>query len=257
MLSLSIVCCTGNKEQLEQTKIENPLKGAWKMVSTEKSFHNKKRSYANDGWVIWRTISNSYFSTAFVDTVNNSLAGLIFGTLEILPNNQYIDNYDCLWFGNYVEPHSLLFNYKTDGKTYSHTGFGKFVYSDNFERIAEKPIESNQIKGVWLLISKEFFESPGKNENYENSTMKLYRIYTDNYWSVTKFDLENMQFDGTGGGTYSLENGDYSEYVNYLSWNMADVGRNIEFKIEVSDNTLSVIHNSEQDGYRENYKRIE
>jgi len=71
--------------------------------------------------------------------------------------------------------------------------------------------------------------NPLKNTSWflNNKSMNEVRIYSDNFFSSTKYDKDNKKFLGTYGGTYLLDEEGYYEIIEFNSNDSSLVGDTI------------------------------
>lgn len=94
---------------------------------------------------------------------------------------------------------------------------------------AESPLA-----GVWRIT--------GRHANGTFSGMPLRPRRTLKILSGTRFqwvamNIETGEFSGTGGGTYTFENGKYTEHIEFFSRDGSRVGASLQFDGEVQGDT--------------------
>ena len=109
----------------------------------------------------------------------------------------------------------------------------------------------NAVKGAWLLVEYDGIPIP-KNEG-----MRQIKTLSDGYFMFSRYDLQNKQFEGTGGGTYSFSDGVYTENIEFHTFDSELVGTRIEMKSEIKADKwyVHVIYEGEQSV--EVYERID
>ncbi len=90
----------------------------------------------------------------------------------------------------------------------------------------------NALAGVWRIS--------GRHTNGTMTEMPLRARRTLKILSGTRFqwvamNVETGEFSGTGGGTYTFENGKYTEHIEFFSRDNARVGAKLEFDGEIED----------------------
>jgi hypothetical protein len=108
--------------------------------------------------------------------------------------------------------------------------------------------KTKPLEGTWKLVSANWYE---RNPAYANSA--IYKIYTDGRFAFLYFDTKTGEFQGAGGGTYTVNGSSFTEKLEYFSWDSTAVGtsQTFQFKIEGERFTQSGLLNSEK--YK-NYK---
>lgn len=90
-----------------------------------------------------------------------------------------------------------------------------------------------ELQGVWLMLSRiEDGETQLRNTNGPRKTMKILSG-TRFQWVV--YNTETKQFMGTGGGAYTTTNGEYTENIEFFSWDDTKVGNSLKFNYSLDD----------------------
>jgi len=98
-----------------------------------------------------------------------------------------------------------------------------------WKRISE---DENDLDGNWVIT--------GRKRNGEMSRMtpgdrRTIKILSGDRFQWVAFNSETKEFSGTGGGTYSAENGTYTENIDFFSRDKNRVGASLEFQYELKD----------------------
>lgn len=98
-----------------------------------------------------------------------------------------------------------------------------------WERISAN---ENALSGNWVIT--------GRKRNGEMNTMKpgdrrTIKILGGNRFQWVAFNSATREFYGTGGGTYSAEDGKYIENIEFFSRDRNRVGASLDFNFEVKD----------------------
>ena len=91
---------------------------------------------------------------------------------------------------------------------------------------------SNDLSGNWVITGRERNGEMRRNTPGARRTIKI--LGGDRFQWVA-FNSETGDFSGTGGGTYSAENGKYTENIEFFSRDDSRVGANLGFDYEVKD----------------------
>lgn len=89
------------------------------------------------------------------------------------------------------------------------------------------------LDGQWLFATRGPDE--GQERRGESNTRKTLKYLQDNRFQWIAYDTEGMQFKGTGGGSYSSEDGIYTEIIEFFSRDNSRVGAKLEFKYELKN----------------------
>jgi len=134
-----------------------------------------------------------------------------------------------------------------------------------------------QLLGQWILVAAEMTIN-GKTENSFDPKRKMVKLYTPTHFSFYSKEDNRPAFSpqvsdkerlaasktlDTGGGSYQLNNDEYTEYVEYCSYPNYE-GKSIKFTLSLEQDTLvqegpyplKALGFAEQDGYiKETYIR--
>ncbi|MEM9362893.1 MAG: membrane or secreted protein [Bacteroidota bacterium] len=90
-----------------------------------------------------------------------------------------------------------------------------------------------QLKGAWLISGRmRDGEIQQRDTNRPRKTMK---ILSGTRFQWIAYNTETKQFMGTGGGTYSTENGKYTENIGFFSRDNSRVGASLSFNFELKE----------------------
>lgn len=93
------------------------------------------------------------------------------------------------------------------------------------------------LTGPWLFSGREQDgEITRRNTDQPRKTMKL---LTGTRFQWIAFNTETKQFFGTGGGSYTAENGKYMESIEFFSRDNKRVGASLQFEFGVDGNDWS------------------
>lgn len=94
-------------------------------------------------------------------------------------------------------------------------------------------IDSGQkgvLNGAWLITGRKRDGNMVRRTPGDRKTMK---ILSSTRFQWIAFNTASGQFSGTGGGTYTTENGTYSEQIEFFSRDNSRVGAQLSFQYEV------------------------
>jgi hypothetical protein len=86
---------------------------------------------------------------------------------------------------------------------------------------------SSPMFGVWQITARE---SNGKMNEMKPGARKTIKILTGTRFQWAAINTETGEFFGTGGGTYTFENGAYTEKIEFFSRDSSRVGASLTFK---------------------------
>jgi hypothetical protein len=194
------------------------LEGAWKLIQ-------KNGEAVNDREVI-KIVQDGYFALGSKNLSNNEFLGAAGGELsledETLTEIRDFDTYDAQNIGTEQE-----YNISWEGENKIEISDG--MTTKIWERVSE---ESDALTGTWVIT--------GRERNGEMNTMtpgdrRTVKILSGGRFQWIAFNSATKEFKGSGGGTYTAENGKYIENIEFFSRDSSRVGARLDFKYEVKD----------------------
>lgn len=129
-------------------------------------------------------------------------------------------------------------NHEADGVTSLNIPFAikddQLVLGTN-PKLVFNQVESmgQDLDGQWLFATRG--PDTGQERRGESNTRKTLKYLQDNRFQWIAYDTEGMQFRGTGGGSYSSENGTYTEIIEFFSRDDSRVGAELKFDYELKE----------------------
>lgn len=87
------------------------------------------------------------------------------------------------------------------------------------------------LDGAWLFATRG--PDTGQERRGEENPRKTLKFLMDNRFQWIAYQTETMHFSGTGGGSYSAQDGVYTEKIEYFSRDDSRVGANLQFNYEI------------------------
>jgi hypothetical protein len=87
--------------------------------------------------------------------------------------------------------------------------------------------------GVWRITARE---NNGQMSPIDAGPRKTIKILTGKKFQWVAINTATGQFFGTGGGSYTFDNGVYTEHIEYFSRDNSRVGASLQFKGLVNGN---------------------
>lgn len=103
--------------------------------------------------------------------------------------------------------------------------------SDTWTRINESSSNS-PLAGTWRITGRE---RDGQMNTMRPGPRKTLKVLSGSRFQWIAFNSETGQFSGTGGGTYTAENGKYTENIEFFSRDNSRVGMALSFDFAVKD----------------------
>jgi hypothetical protein len=182
-----------------------------------------KGSWKTQGGVM--ICSDAYFSITFFSVEKKKFDATIGGTYTI-------DNDKITLNSEYSYPDKTLVG---DSETVPfEVKDNKFTYIGSqgtmvFEKIGEA--NTSPLAALWQITGRENKE--GKMTDMPKGARKTIKLLTDNRFQWAAINTQTGEFSGTGGGTYTLKDGKYTETIEFFSRDSSRVGASLSFDAAV------------------------
>ena len=192
------------------------LLGAWEHISiSENGEHLKTVAVFSDGYHVFTTYNES--SGKFIETEGGSWETKDGAVIEKI-------EFDSSKPERVGTESTFRFKVSTSELTFVESGI-KFTRIDNNQ--------SGKLHGAWLMSGRVV---DGKNQLRDISgPRKTMKILSGTRFQWIAYNTDTKQFLGTGGGTYTTINGDYTESIAFFSKDETKVGLKIKFNFELID----------------------
>lgn len=101
-----------------------------------------------------------------------------------------------------------------------------------FERVDDGvPPGGAPLAGLWRITGRE--GDNGQVNQMQRGDRKTIKLLTGTRFQWAAINPKTKQFSGTGGGTYTLQNGKYTETIDFFSRDNSRVGRSLSFDCEI------------------------
>jgi hypothetical protein len=104
---------------------------------------------------------------------------------------------------------------------------------ENWEKIVQPIAGNSSLTGDWRIIERE---QNGKMIPIQKGHRKTIKILAGSRFQWAAINTDTKEFFGTGGGTYTANNGKYTETIEFFSRDSSRVGNKLSFDFEVKDN---------------------
>ncbi len=95
------------------------------------------------------------------------------------------------------------------------------------------PKEVQDLRGEWLFATRGPDE--GQERRGEENPRKTLKFLMDGRFQWMAYNTDTFEFFGTGGGSFSSEDGAYVENIEFFSRDDARVGATLQFNYKVKD----------------------
>ncbi|MBD2755071.1 membrane or secreted protein [Spirosoma validum] len=108
-------------------------------------------------------------------------------------------------------------------------GISSQSVKQTFTRIEEK---STPLTGLWRITGRA--NDAGQITTMQRGPRKTIKLLTGSRFQWAAINPQTKQFSGTGGGTYTLKDGQYTETIDFFSRDNSRVGRSLTFSTEIN-----------------------
>jgi len=103
--------------------------------------------------------------------------------------------------------------------------------SQTFSRVDE-PSAQTPLAGLWRITGRA--NDAGQLTPMQRGARKTLKLLTGSRFQWAAINPQTGQFSGTGGGTYVLKDGKYTETIDFFSRDNSRVGRSLTFDAQVT-----------------------
>lgn len=102
--------------------------------------------------------------------------------------------------------------------------------SQTFKRVDE-PAPPGPLVGLWRITGRA--DDAGQVTTMQRGARKTVKLLTRSRFQWAAINPQTKQFFGTGGGTYTLKDGQYTETIDFFSRDNNRVGKSLTFATDV------------------------
>lgn len=196
---------------------ENSLKGAWELVKADGEDPPRR---------VVRIVSADYFMVTAYDIPSKEFVGSRGGFYEFDGKKARVKLDFNTWDSTKVGQ-EFIFKVKfTDPNTITWKG----KVDDVKINMVWKRIDDGNapLAGAWQIGRR--MGTGGEIREMTPGPRKTVKILSGTYFQWTAMNTETKEFMGCGGGTYTFENGNYTENIEFFSRNPDRVGASLNFQ---------------------------
>ncbi len=163
---------------------------------------------------------DGYFSSTTYDKVSKRFVQTCGGTYTI-QNNKWTINWE--FSSDSKQPIGSAVTYTSaikDGKL--ETNFNSEIQQWHRVDSGEAPLA-----GLWAITARK--QGEALQPIHQTGSRKTVKLLTGTRFQWAAIDPGTKQFMGTGGGTYTFENGKYTEQIEFFSRDSSRVGSSLSF----------------------------
>ncbi|MEM9142018.1 MAG: hypothetical protein AAGA86_03455 [Bacteroidota bacterium] len=90
------------------------------------------------------------------------------------------------------------------------------------------------LDGAWLFATRG--PDTGQDRRGDKNARKTLKFLKDGRFQWIAYNVDDMKFFGTGGGSFMSQDGNYVEHIEYFSRDNSRVGASLKFDYEVQGN---------------------
>ncbi|WP_448520213.1 membrane or secreted protein [Rhodoflexus sp.] len=196
------------------------LKGTWRVMNPQ--------GIPAGAEVIYM-MSDSYFVSAAFNEQDKQFIGVLGGTYRIA-GDQFIgtlefNSADSTLVGS---NRSFTFSVAADGKQ-----MNIITPEGSTETWTKIDDGATSLTGLWRFAGR--VDAEGKETRSPRSARKTIKLLTGGYFVWAAINTDTKQFFGCGGGTYTVQDGKYTENIKFFSRDNSRVGASLTFDFEIKD----------------------
>ena len=193
--------------------VQSTIAGAWRLAEPS-------------GATVMLTLTNAYLmqTTYSPDRFVSSRGGSCRQTADQLRLTVEFDTQDSSRVGQ-LETYRVSMR---DGKLLMSGPAGNRTFSRVDEPSAQTPLA-----GLWRITGRA--NDAGQVTTMQRGSRKTLKLLTGSRFQWAAINPETKQFSGTGGGTYVLKDGKYTETIDFFSRDNGRVGRSLTFEAGVGE----------------------
>ncbi|WP_276496258.1 membrane or secreted protein [Pontibacter litorisediminis] len=202
---------------------KEPLKGAWQLSAGTTQFVSLPK-----GATAVALMEDGYFTVAYFDEAGKKFIGTYGGTYT-LQNGKLTQHFEYNTLDTTTVGTSNTLGYTLkDGQLQLKGSKVEQTWAKT-DKNSNSPLE-----GTWRITGRA--GENGKIQPIHTSgTRKTLKILSGDRFQWIAFDSGTKAFSGTGGGTYTADNGTYTEHIEFFSRDSSRVGASLGFNFEVQD----------------------
>jgi hypothetical protein len=195
------------------------LSGAWKLVNYNgKPFEDECIKIYGDGYFMFAVYTaDGAFVKAGGGKFNTSAAD--YTEVPDFYTSDSIQVRKPLTYSFSLSP-------KNDELTLSKKGTGDPI-KETWKKVDDA---SSTLSGAWRFGARVNDEGVAGERRGGNSPRQTIKILSGSYFQWAAFNYETKQFSGTGGGTYKLQENQYTETIRFFSRDNSRAGKSLTFE---------------------------
>jgi hypothetical protein len=203
------------------------VEGAWKLVNS-----SGPKDARLVGATAIRIAEDGFFTVAYFNQADKKFIGTYGGTYTF-SNGKITETLEFNTLDSALVGITSIGNSQFKGTTWKH-GFtlGKRKSVQTWERITGvSPV--SPLNGAWRISGR--MGPDGKLTEIPLRARRTIKILSGNRFQWIAYNVETKEFSGTGGGTFTTQNGKYTEHLEFFSRDSSRVGNQLTFDFDIID----------------------
>lgn len=200
--------------------------GAWILTSP-----TRKDKAAMPNATAVKIMEDGFFSVAYYDKAKKQFLGTYGGTYK-LSDGKITEKYEFNTFDTTAVGKTATGSYTIMNDKMRLKGVKEANATEVWEKI-EAGQTASPLAGAWRISARE--EQDGQMSPMYPGPRKTIKMLSGNRFQWIAFNSETAGFFGTGGGTYTTENGKYTENIEFFSRDSSRVGKQLRFDFDTKD----------------------
>ncbi|MHA7129491.1 hypothetical protein [Algoriphagus namhaensis] len=197
------------------------IEGSWKLT------HQNGKPVTDEEYV--KIIVDDYFAFGAKSLKDNHFIAAGGGPIR-LENGKYTETLDFFTLNPLQVGTSTTFKLDmVEGKMVISADTDNGMLVEIWEKIGDG---TNDLTGNWVITGRK---RDGDIRRSTPGARRTVKILAGDRFQWIAFNSETKEFMGTGGGTYTAENGKYTENITFFSRDDSRVGASLGFDFEVID----------------------
>jgi hypothetical protein len=182
--------------------------------------------FTDGSMLMTKIYSDKYFSVAIYNLTDKTFTGTAGGAWRI-EGNTIVETFEFSSLQPNIVGTEIQTSFSIDDKSLTMKTKSK---EENWKRLDNGT--PGKLAGAWLIT--------GRMENGEikwrtPGVRKTMKILSGTRFQWIAYNTETKEFFGTGGGTYTTQDGKYTENIEFFSRDNSRVGASLQFDFSMED----------------------
>lgn len=126
-------------------------------------------------------------------------------------------------------------DYESNGKTEEDINFklegNKLILGDPSLTYSRLNGNDHELDGFWLFATRG--PDTGQDRRGDENPRKTLKVLLDGTFQWIAYNTESFKFFGSGGGSYTADDGTYTEFIEFFSRDDSRVGAELQFSYDL------------------------